>query len=419
MFDMRHGFGRLRSARIGVRAAAAVALAVSVLVSAGCGSGSHAAEQAPVDLTKLDVGSYPTQPKDIKPKDPTAWAKYLEAFRLGNTMPLAQDIDPALTHNVPDVNPFIDAGDFLADQAVGNTAAFGWLNMTEFNANTPGLIAGFQTGARSDADSVISYELKVAVMAFDSDNAAATAAGALARSGFGKNEGAESAHSTLYPSAQITWIPQTQALASWYPTGKLIILALVINHENSLLGQSDQPGLLALSDKAISVTADRMKAFQPTPPEKLPDLPVDPQSMLRMTVHRPSGDQAAFGFDGMLDTHGAILAAEDPSDARARFEKTGVDFVSYGAGQVVRARDSTAAENYIADKATTRFQRRIDPPSGLSVARCVEYHGPSSGEFPFHCYAAYGRYAAEVWSSQKQDVYQRISAQYAMLANSK
>ncbi|MFD6353543.1 DUF7373 family lipoprotein [Nocardia tengchongensis] len=416
---MRHGFGRLRSARIGVRAAAAAALVVSVLVSAGCGSTSHAADEQPVDLSKLDTGNYSTKPRNVEAKNPAQIGRYLEALRLGSVVPLAQDIDPSLTYNVPDVNPFTDADSFVADQMAGNTAAFGWLNMTEFDANTPGFVAGFQTGARSNKDSTISYELKNAVMVFESDDAAAAAAIALARSGFGKNEGTEPAHSTKYPTAQIAWMSKSQALASWYATGKFIVLALVINHENATLGESDQPGLLALSDKAIAGTADRLKTFQPTAKDKLADLQLDPEGMLRMTLIRPAGDLTAFAFDGTLDAHGALRAAEDLNTTRALFEKTGVDSVSYGAGQVVRARDSAAAETYIADKSAVKFQHRVDPPPELSTARCVEYHGPEKNEFPFRCYVAYGRYAAEVWSTQKQDVYQRISAQYAMLVNSR
>ncbi|MFE3756945.1 hypothetical protein ACFXO9_21800 [Nocardia tengchongensis] len=416
---MRHGFGRLRSARIGVRAAAAAALVVSVLVSAGCGSTSHAADEQPVDLSKLDTGNYTTKPRNIQAKNPAQIGRYLEALRLGTFVPLAQDIDPALTYNVPDVNPFTDADAFIADQLAGNTAAFGWLNMTEFDANTPGLVAGFQTGARSNEDSTISYELKNAVMVFESDAAATAAAAALARSGFGRNEGTEPAHSSKYPTAQIAWMSQTQALASWYATGKYVILALAINHENALLGESDQPGLLALSDKAIAVTADRMKAFQPTPKDKLADLPLDPEGIIRMTLIRPAGDMTAFAFDGTLDARGALHPADDPNAARTRFERSGVDLVSYGAGQVVRARDSAGAEAYIADLSSLRFRHRIDPPSGLPAARCVEYRGPAQNEAPFRCLATNGRYAAEVWSTQKQDVYQRISAQYAMLANSR
>ncbi|MFE2995116.1 hypothetical protein ACFXG4_08925 [Nocardia sp. NPDC059246] len=419
MLDMRHGYGRLRSARIGVRAAATAVLAISVLVSAGCGSESRAAEENPVDLSKLDTGNYGTKPRNVQAKNAAQIGRYLEALRLGNIMPLAQDIDPALTRNVPDVNPFTDGDSFLADQLAGNTAAFGWLNMTEFDANTPGFVAGFQTGARSNEDSTISYELKDAVMVFESNDAAAAAASALARSGFGKNEGTEPAHSATYPSAQIAWMAKDQALASWYATGKFVILALAINHENAMLGESDQPGLLALSDKAISVTADRLKAFQPTPKDKLADLPLDPQGMIRMTLIRPAGDSTAFAFDGTLDAHGALHPDDDPNATRALFEKTGVDLVSYGAGQVVRTRDSTAAETYIADKSAVKFEHPIDSPSGLPGARCVEYRGPNQSAAPFSCFAAYGRYAAEVWSTQKQDVYQRISAQYAMLVNSR
>lgn len=413
---MRHGLGRLRSARIGVRAAAAAALAVSVLVSAGCGSESHATDEKSVDLSKLDTGKYPTKPQEYAPKDKALAARQTEALRLGSAMPLPMEIDPALTHGMQGFHPFTGVESFEGDPFLIV------LNNTDFAANTPGLVAGFAAAAQSNDDWNISYSLRDAVMIFDSDDAASAAATALARSGFARTEStdpAEPAHSEQYPSAQVIWLPKNQVLASFYATGKFVIVTIARNTENAELKVSDQPGLVALSDKATAVTADRLKTFQPTPKDKLAELPLDPQGLLRLTLPVPSGDVIAYAFNGTLDKHGALQMVGDSAKSQSRLDQAGVDYLTYGAAQLVRTRDAAAAMKYLQERPRKKFERRIDSPPGLPDAECFKVRTPNTDSFGYHCYFALGRYSVEALSAQQQDAYQRISAQYAMLANDK
>ncbi|WP_157513923.1 DUF7373 family lipoprotein [Nocardia concava] len=400
---------RARRARVGLVAG----LAFTVIASAGCGSDSAAATGATVDLTKLDTGSYATKPQQLEPKDPDRMGRIMEALRLGDVMPLPKDIDPALTHNLGGVHPFIDA------KAFGTKSVFASFSAENFTASTPGLVAGFGTAAASNEDHYgLGYQLRHAVMIFDSDEAASAAAGALAGMEFDK-EKADPTASVVHPSAHVVWIPKFQALASWYTTGRFVISDVVNHHENMALDNSDLPALLALSDKAISVTVDRLKTFQPTPVDKLTELPFDPQGLLRLALLRPDGDQTAFGMLGTLNRQTALHLADDPDKERELFDKTGVDYIGYGAGKLVRTRDAEAAQKYFGEVAFGRLVHRIDSPPGLPTARCVKYQGPETLQFPYLCYVTYGRYAVEMWSQQQQDVYQRISAQYAILANDK
>lgn len=415
---MRYGFGNRRgSAGLRLRTTIGAVFTIAVLTSSGCGSESVAAKANPVDLSKLNVGSYSSRPQDRVFKDPARTARTMEALRLGNIMPLPQEVDPSLRYHSSFTHPFVDVESFAGDPV------FGYFNITDFTANTPGLVAGFSTSGQSNADSAIATELTDAVMIFDTADAAGSAATALARSGFdnrfGSNDSAEPAQSTQYPTAHLSWIPKNQELASWYATGQFVIITLVGDQANNALKVSDQASLRALSDKAITVTADRLKSFQPTLPDKLASLPTDPQGMLRLTLPVPTGDDTAYPFDGTLDRHGALHKVDDPDKAPARFEKSGVDFVSYGAGRLVRTRDAAAAQTYVDEISIDRFQQRIDPPPGLPTARCSRYYERRPFASNFHCYVAYQRYAIEIWSDQQQDLYQRISAQYAILANSK
>ncbi|MEC3955005.1 hypothetical protein VMT65_18330 [Nocardia sp. CDC153] len=414
MLDMRHGYGRLRSARIGVRAAAAAVLAVSVLVSAGCGSESHAAEEQSVDLSKLDTGSYKTKPQDPTTSDPATRGRTLEGLRLGNILPLASEIDPTLSHNAAITNVFTQPNSF--DSLV---------NVDHFADDARGFLVGFATSGRPSEDPGLGLTLTNAVMVFDSESNAASAASALARSGLVLKPGTEvtSLQSSQHSAAQIVWVPTEQRLASWYPTGKFVVFTLIDQVENKSVAEAfsmpPEPAPLALADKAIDVTAAALTGFQPTPPDKLATLPLDPDGMLRLTLSRPTGDATVEAFSGTFNQHGMLHIVGDPAQYKALFDKAGVDSVSDGAGFLVRAKDEAAARGFLDSVSASRFQHRIDPPAGLPIARCVKYHGPDAHAAPFHCYVSYGRYAATVWSQQQQDVYQRISAQYAILANNK
>ncbi|MEU6580780.1 hypothetical protein [Nocardia sp. NPDC046763] len=413
-FDMRHGFGRLRSARITVRTVAAAVLAVSVMVSAGCGSDSQPAQEETVDLSKLDTGSFATKPQDPTTSDPEKRGRLLEGLRLGNAVPLVSDIDPSLSYNPDSTLVFIEPNSFG-----------GHLNVDHFADDTKGFIAGFATSGRPSEDPALGYTLTNAIMTFDSEAAATSAATALAHTGFALRGSPEvdPLQSSQHPAAQIIWAPTEQRLASWFPTGKLLIFSMIDQAENysveQTFGVATEPAPLDLVDKAINVTTDRLKTFQPTPPDKLAGLPLDTDGMLRLTLPRPAGDPTANAFTGVLDQHGALHMVNKPIKYRELFDKTGTDLVSYGAVVLVRTRDTASAQTFLDTTSTSRFLHRIDPPTGLPTARCSKYKGPDEHAAPFACYVSYGRYVATVWSQQQQDLYQRTSAQYAILASGK
>lgn len=413
---MRHGFGRLRSARIGVRAAGALALAISVLMTGGCGSEAPAAaHEKSADLSKLDTGNYPTKAQDPTTTDPAKRARLIEGLRLGNIVPLASEIDQTLTRNAPATNVFVEPNSYD-----------GLLNVDHFAEDAPGFVVGFATSGRPSKDPFLGYTLTNAVMIFDSEAAATSASTALAHRGLYLTYDGEEfgpLQSTQHPTAQIVWTATEQRLTSWYPTGKFVIFSMIDENENRVVESSfhlaPEPAPLALADKAIDITADRLKNFQPTPLDKLAGLPLDPDGTLRLTLPRPSGDQTANAFTGNLDQHGALHTVGEPGRYKALFDKTGVDSFIYGAGILVRTKDETSAQVFLDEGFTSRFQQRIDPPAGLSTARCVKYHGPDEHAAPFTCNVSFGRFVATVWSQQQQDAYQRISAQYAILANNK
>ncbi|MFF0609195.1 hypothetical protein ACFYUD_11045 [Nocardia tengchongensis] len=390
-------------------------MAISILASAGCGSESGAATEKSVDVSKFDTGSYPTKPQDPTTTDPAKRARLIEGLRLGDVLPVASDIDSTLVRNASSTNVFVEPYDF--DDMI---------NVDHFADDAPGFTVGFATSGRPAKDPFLGYTLTNAVMIFDSEPAAATAAAALVRRGFwmaDKGAQVEPVQSTQHAGAQMIWAPTEQRFASWYPTGRFVIFTMVDQIENRVvehdLGVPPEPAPLALTDKAIDITLDRLKTFQPTPSDKLTALPLDPDGMVRLVLPRPAGDQTANGFTGSLDHHGALHTVGDTAMYRALFDKTGVDSFGYGGGILVRTKDETAAQYFQDTAFVSRFQHQIAPPAGLPSARCTKYHGPDEHAAPFTCTVSFGRYVATVVSQQQQDAYQRISAQYAILANSK
>ncbi|MGW2660281.1 DUF7373 family lipoprotein [Nocardia tengchongensis] len=400
--------------KLQVRAILAAVLAVTALTATGCGSDPKSEAETTVDLTKLDTGSYATKPQQLVPNDAARMSRNMEAARLGDFVPLPQQIDPALTHNVGGVHAFIDV------KAFGSSSPFASFDADAFTASTSGLVAGFGTAAASNEDHLgLGYILRHSVMIFETDAAATAAATALSGMRFDTKTAPDPVQSPAYPSAHVVWIPEYQALSSWYATGRYVIGDVVNHHENMDLKVSDLNALVTLSDKAIGVTVERLKAFQPTPVDQLGALPLDPQGILRLALLRPDGDQAAFGFDGTLSRAAALHREDNPDSGRALFDKTGVDYIAYGAGKLVRTRDAAAAEQFVGVESVGRLWTKIESPPGLPNARCVKYQGPEMFQFPYQCFVTNGRYAAAMWSQQPQDVYQRISAQYAILANDK
>ncbi|WP_067819013.1 DUF7373 family lipoprotein [Nocardia inohanensis] len=408
---------QLWSAGFGKRIVPALLVAIVVFSGAACGSESDAAQPNPpaVDLSKLDTGAYTAVPQDLVPKDPASMGRNLEALRFARLMPLPEEIDPALSEYDGQAAPFTGPQDFSGGSVLEV------LDGEHFAESTSGFVSGFHIRGRSNKDSLISSSIYAAAMLFETDEAAASAAPALARNGFTSNfrysDGTAPARSAQFPSASVIWTPVLQSLASWYAMGRFVIVAVSHSMENVMLDVSDQAGLVTLADRATSVIAERLKNFQPTPADKRTELPIDAEGMLRLTLTRPPGDQTAYALTGTLDRHTALNRALDRQKTAALYDRTGVDFVSYGAGELVRTRDAAAAATLFKEISASRFLHRIDSPPGLPTALCERYRGPRPREFPFQCFVSYGRYVAVIWSQQQQDVYQRVSAQYAILAN--
>ncbi|MEV6562546.1 hypothetical protein AB0M22_42970 [Nocardia sp. NPDC051756] len=389
--------------------ALAVGLAVLSLGTAGCGSDSPTPPPA-VDISQLDVGSYATAPREIG-KPGFDRARLSEGQRLGSFVSLPMDIDPRFTSQ-----PYSETSSLMAFiETLYNLN----LSAESFKANTPGFIAGFYSLAYSENEISLATSLTNTVLLFSDEHSATSAAAALAPAVAAKEELSEPVGISKHRDAVAYWKPGTQELHSFQASGQYVIYTEVKDAAKIAVGTTDLPAMISLVDKSLDTVGARLREFRPTPPDKLTDVPMDHDGMLGRSLPRPTED----GWrnpPGLYDRAGALNLSSDPVRDKKLFDEAGVDWLAYNAGHLYRAENPKGAQ-LVRDghSAPNKLHRRIGPPKNLPDARCLEYR-PKDILIPrFHCVVAYDRYTAEVWSDQLIDVYQRISAQYAMLAKAK
>ncbi|WP_280205644.1 DUF7373 family lipoprotein [Nocardia cyriacigeorgica] len=395
------------------RAVIGLLLACAV-VATSCGSDTEAATPA-VDLTQLDVGGYPTLPRQLGAPKNKDVPRLVEAQRLANIMPLPVEIDPRFGYQGPGTRTFL-----LPDES-HLSPIHRWISEEHFADDAKGFISGFSATAQSTKASALATTLSSNVLIFTDAAAAPQAAAKQSRARFLRDDKGpvEPAKLNKFPAAHVRWQPGQQTLASWLAQDEFVIVTIAYNAEALMLGESDLPGLSALAEKAITATSTSLEKFEPTPADKLMENSIDPDGMRSISLARPMGDSFV-NVPGTYDLHGSLHFPTDPVERKQELVDAGVDRVAHDAGELYRTADAESAQE-LKDKSSqlNRMFRSAPAPKGLPQATCTEYKGPAQGAIRFYCHVAFDRYYAFMAAEQLLDAQQRISAQYAILANSK
>ncbi|MFF2087721.1 hypothetical protein ACFVVM_28420 [Nocardia sp. NPDC058176] len=387
-----------------------VLVATALLATAACGSDDPPAPvDVPVDLATLDVGGYPTQPREIGLVSSYDQARFIEAERLGDFVPLPSDIDPRFVHQ----NPGIASVFVFPEASLGKIMA-----IDRFTETVPDFIGGFVSSAENDANSR-GIDMVNAVMIFPDADKATAAAAALERTDFEYVDRNEPIEIPGYPEAKAHWQPQEQSIGSWYATGHLVIYTWIYDYLKIHLGKVDRQALLDLTRKSLDTIVPSVEKFTPTPVDQLTTLQRDREGMLGRTLPRPRED-SWLNPPGVYAARTAPHFVSDPVDTAKFIDDAGVDLYSNDGGEVYRARDIAGAQ-LIRDElgGLTRSFTASDAPRNLPTAKCKEYIGRKTIAIRFYCSVSFDRYAAYVWSHQLLDAQQRISAQYALLVNAR
>ncbi|MFC4377489.1 hypothetical protein ACFO5K_25745 [Nocardia halotolerans] len=401
----------------------AVGLATVVAATAGCGSASEEAPTAQtVDLSKLDVGNLPTEPKVYdKPTSPDM-AAMVEAMRIGNNIPLPMEIEPEATHAPPAMSGAVRIFIDFSSAAIKSRMS---ADPVKLNERAQGFISGFVSTARSNSEPSLSYELDNVVMLFDTEQNATAAAEVLATEEAAAAPGTFpvqvgdgtgnliDVHAQMHPE----WPGQ---IRSWKAVGKFVIFTYVYDSVMGVLKESDEQKLVARVQNSINKIAPALQRYTPTAPDKMMDLDVDPDGMLGRAMHTISLDSNQRGIPGVYDRHGGLQLMGNTEKMSELFEDTGVDRVAWQGNFVFRAKDDASAAkvaDYFGDP--SKHFRSAPAPEHLPMAQCLEYVGPETFATKYYCSVSYSRYATQVAATQLTDVHQRISAQYTILAKAK
>lgn len=396
-------------------------LVASLVVTTACGSDSEkpAATQPTVDLSQLDVGNNRTTFKEYgKPNSPEQ-AKLVAAMRLGNQLPLPHEIDPESKYPPAAVSDAVRTFIQYKSSAIKLRMR---ANLDQLDETAgKGLICGFVTTARSSDVPSLAYELENLVMLYDTAENAAAGANALADAEMASEAGNEPIQIGKFPTARGQVNPGGPGqLRSWYAVGRYVIFTYVYDSVMGALKTADQAKLVALAEKSIETISPRIKEFPAVTADKLMDQDVDPDGVLGRALHTVSVDENQRGIPGVYDRHGGLQLSSYPVEDAKLFEETGVDRVAWQGGFVFRARDAAGAQKVAAERAKlSRVFRSVESPKNLPFARCIEYVGPERFATKYYCTVSFDRYAAWQAANQLNDLHQRISAQYAVLASAK
>ncbi|MBF6416620.1 DUF7373 family lipoprotein [Nocardia cyriacigeorgica] len=390
----------------------AAVVAATILI-AGCGAESGDQPTEPeVDLAQLDVGNYPREPRTVKPPNEMV-AKFLEAQRLGNAMPLPLDFDPALEYGTRDApRAFLHP-----DEGAHPSLLFKWTDSGKFAAVAKNMVSGFTTSAQSHPELALSYEVVNSAIIFADHASAAAAAPALVGSLDPQLYGpAEPVSINRYPGTLSSWYAKDQVLTTATVRGPLLYVTQVAEWERKELGADGRAHAIELTEKAIGATSAALVGFRPTPTDRLLQLPSDPEGLRGLSVPRPrEGEIGSWAnVPGTYDGRGALHFASRPKSMRTLYADNGVDRYTLDRGILLRARDAAAARRVVEDmRAPDRRYVVRTAPKALPQARCYERLGY---EPRYICNLTVGRYIAQIDSAQLEDAQQAISAQYAILA---
>jgi hypothetical protein len=298
---------RLRSSR---SLAAAIAITVSGLI-AGCSNSSPAANN--VDLTKLDVGSYSTTPRDVRNQPALPQGTVLEGIRMSDAVADSSQFDSLLLYlwqadPVPQTATLVpllgEAGKQVLDQ-------YGWVaGYRASYADRPQLNNG--------AAPQVYVGISIMLLRFPDDAAATGAAAALETTSwkdFGKTIAVPL---PKHPEVVARYTPGTAALLAAAAIGPFVVHLML---EAPADGIETHVGSL---DPVLDAEHALLRDFVPTPVQDIPALPVDPDGLLaRMVTTDPANQPAVSGTFAVYGPTGALRdqprsAAEVPQGRAVR-----------------------------------------------------------------------------------------------------
>lgn len=409
-----------------------ITAAVALPALAGCTSDvSGTAAAAEVDVRQLPVGNYPTAPLDARMtyEHGVGDGRPMAVARLAGNTVIGTDIDPGLSHNVmsKSVRFPADAYAVLADpvRAVLEPDhmlyGFSTAASTEDLSDTGGytLTGNFQPfGGANATASATSFNLTI--FQFPDAQQAETAANGMDAADFAVAAD-RNVHVTLsgHPDAKAHWQPGIPSLAATSAVG-LYVVSVYVQQPTP-----DLDGLRTLADKILTAQLPLLASAPGLSTEDLYRLDVDPDAMLRRTLHPGESISPDPDYETTHSAQGYLHYIGDLPTWKALLGNNGVDRVSTArsGGLLFRTRDPKSAAA-LATAIAARTKTPAEAPDKVPDTTCAEANQTWTTyktwdtNAKYICTLHYDRYVARVSSDQLIDVQQKAAAQYAVLANS-
>jgi hypothetical protein len=382
-----------------------IAFVCVALLSAACSTttdglavkDTNDSKKPTVDITKLDVGSYPTTPSPPLgvAGDPIRGA-LVEAQRMSENVIGPWEVDAALTQSTGGATAIVTPADLVKIDAEPFAAA----------AGRHGFVNGYTSPRRADHKNLVNAVLRFA------DPGSASAASVefgdiAAKTGRGVRRipipGHPDTLAATYTESQDSK-QQWTAVRAFTAHGPYVFMQVAYADD----GLESAVGLVA---DTIDLQGPAIDEFRATDPSEFADISLDPTGLLARTLPLPA-DEATPRDNITLERRGALHLQRDALLAAALFNESGMDLMANGRTVVYQTRDVEGA-TVIVDGFYGEVQAEsesAEPVKNLPDSRCVEF-SPSW----FYCLGVADRYAIETSSDSLLDAQQQVAAQYVML----
>jgi hypothetical protein len=366
----------------------------SAVKASGTGSGPM------VDVSKLDVGPYPTTPGQSMgvAGDPLRGV-VVEAQRMANNVIGPWEVDAGVT------------GWFgFGATVLANAEDLANIGPEEFAAaaGRHNYINGFVSARTAEGQKI----LLNAVLRFTDPESAAAAASEFGDIAATTGDGVQRAQIPGHSDAQAASYTQVEgstgkrwsAVRAFTAHGQYVFMQLA----QAVDGMDPAVGMVA---KTIDLQGPAIDEFRATDPSEFADISLDPTGLLARTLPVPD-KEATTVQNTTYEQRGALQFQSDPARSAKLFTDTGTDLVAMAKTNVYQTKDSASAgkivDGFFAELQPT--SQPAKPVNNLPDSRCLQLEDKS-----FYCLGAADRYAIETTSANLLDAQQQVAAQYAML----
>ncbi|WP_068020913.1 DUF7373 family lipoprotein [Nocardia mexicana] len=400
-------------------ARSAMARTTSALITAGlvvaavgaCGS-DKTGDPAPAgpDVSNLDVGNYQTTPRVVGNAKNFKQARVRESQRLADYVALPFEADPTyVKDNTNGIRPHI----VLNRKGMGDLV----INDT-FDDVAKDLLAGWTNRwSTQETPDHKDRTLSIAVMEFPDAKTAASVGPTLENDDFTFTPDNQPVPIAKYPNTKAHWRPTVSSIGSWTAHDRYVIFIKVDDDTSA----PDLPALSAQVERMLDVQIPLLDKFQPTPADKLANIPLDPDGLLGRTL--PTNPETPWRPDPDGTYAGRGVMAGLDSDPSLDFLTIGdLDLVAYGDATVFRSRTDQGAQalwQKWTQSEDTENRQSVEAPKGVDTEIRCSTDKPNSNYPEYQgiklCMFKTGRYLVQAVARQIQDLHQKILAQYTLL----